>query len=117
VAPLTMILPHLCEWKKIQLIIIFDLPNGGCYLVSLLAIHHNHCVISEICWFFYNLNKNLRVKIKNIYFNLCKHYEKSLFFLLGILVKKFASYGFFAPMFNLTKVPFWTNQFGLNHFD
>jgi hypothetical protein len=26
-------------------------------------------------------------------------------------------YGFFAPMFNLTKVPFWTSQFGVDHFD
>jgi hypothetical protein len=26
-------------------------------------------------------------------------------------------YGFFAPMSNLTKVPFWTSQFGPNYFD
>ncbi len=26
-------------------------------------------------------------------------------------------YGFFAPMSNLTKVPFWTCRFGPDHFD
>jgi hypothetical protein len=26
-------------------------------------------------------------------------------------------YGFFAPMSNLTKVPFWTSRFGLDYFD
>ncbi len=26
-------------------------------------------------------------------------------------------YDFFAPMFNLTKVTFWTSQFGFDHFD
>jgi hypothetical protein len=26
-------------------------------------------------------------------------------------------YDFFAPMSNLTKVPFWTRNFGLDHFD
>jgi hypothetical protein len=26
-------------------------------------------------------------------------------------------YGFFAPMSNLTKMPFWTSKFGPNHFD
>jgi hypothetical protein len=28
----------------------------------------------------------------------------------------FDPYGFFVPMSNLTKVPFWTSQFGLDHF-
>jgi hypothetical protein len=31
--------------------------------------------------------------------------------------KKNPLYGFFAPMSNLTKVPFWTSSFGLNRFD
>jgi hypothetical protein len=26
-------------------------------------------------------------------------------------------YGFFSPMSNLTKMPFWTSQFGPSHFD
>jgi hypothetical protein len=26
-------------------------------------------------------------------------------------------YNLFAPMSNLTKMPFWTNQFGFNRFD
>jgi hypothetical protein len=31
--------------------------------------------------------------------------------------KKTPPYGFFAAMPNLTKVPFWTSQFGPDHFD
>jgi hypothetical protein len=38
-------------------------------------------------------------------------------FLIGILVKKNPPYDFFAPMSNLTKVPFWTIQFGPNRLD
>jgi len=45
------------------------------------------------------------------------HLKKSWFFQPRILVKKHPPYGFFAPMSNLTKVPFWTSQFGPNHFD
>ncbi len=48
---LIVILPHLCEWKFFQLIVIVDFPNGSCSLDSLLAIHHNHCVINELFWF------------------------------------------------------------------
>jgi hypothetical protein len=45
------------------------------------------------------------------------HYKKSQLFLIGNFGKKTSPYGFFAPMSNLTKVPFWTSQFGLDHFD
>ncbi len=37
-------------------------------------------------------------------------------FLLIILVKTML-YGFFALMFNLTKVPFWNSHFRHDHFD
>jgi hypothetical protein len=38
-------------------------------------------------------------------------------FLTGNFNKKNPSYGFFAPMSNLTKVPFWTSYFGFDNFD
>jgi hypothetical protein len=49
-------------------------------------------------------------------YNLHMHYKKSRFLLLGILVKKTPIW-FFAPMSNLTKVPFWISQFGPDCFD
>jgi len=109
--------PICVNGKKISTYSHCWFSQWGCYLVSLLAIHHNHYVINELCWFFTTLIKICPLELKTYIFNLCKHYKKSLFFLLGILVKKIASYGFFVPMFNLTKVPFWTNRFGFNHFD
>jgi hypothetical protein len=42
---------HMCQWKGFQLLIIVDLPNVNCPLVLFLAIHHNNCVIDELCWF------------------------------------------------------------------
>jgi len=46
--------------------------------------------------------------------------EKALQEILVFLIENFSKkppYGFFGPMSNLTKMPFWTNQFGLDHFD
>ncbi len=37
--------------------------------------------------------------------------------LLLIILVKTTLYGFFAPMSNLTKVPFWKNHFGPNNFE
>ncbi len=37
---------HMWQWKGFQLVIIVDLP-----LVPFLVVHHNHCVINELCWF------------------------------------------------------------------
>jgi len=44
------------------------------------------------------------------------HNKKSCLFLLGFLVKKTTHMVFFAPMFNLTKLPIWISRFGFNHF-
>jgi hypothetical protein len=43
--------------------------------------------------------------------------QEILAFLTENFDKKKPPYGFFAPMSNLTKVPFWTGQFRPNHFD
>jgi len=37
--------------------------------------------------------------------------------LIGNFGQKNPPYGVFAPMSDLTKVPFWTSQFGPNRFD
>ncbi len=42
---------HMCQWKGFQPVIIVDLPSVSCPLVPFLVIHHNHCVINELCWF------------------------------------------------------------------
>jgi hypothetical protein len=42
--------------------------------------------------------------------------QEILAFLTGNFDKKIIPYDFFAPMSNLTKVWFWTSQFGLDHF-
>jgi len=43
--------------------------------------------------------------------------QEILAFLTQNFSKKNPPYGFFAPMSNLTKVPFWKGRFGLDHFD
>jgi hypothetical protein len=43
--------------------------------------------------------------------------QKIMIFLIENFGQKNPPYGFFAPMSNLTKVPFWKYQFGLNYFD
>jgi hypothetical protein len=44
-------------------------------------------------------------------------YKKTWFFLPRTLVKKNPPYGFFVPMSNLTKMPFWISYFGPDNFD
>jgi hypothetical protein len=46
-----------------------------------------------------------------------EQYKKSWLLKLGMSIKKNPPYGFSAPMSNLNKVPFWTSQFGPNHYD
>jgi hypothetical protein len=43
--------------------------------------------------------------------------QKIMVFLTENFGLKKKPYGFLAPMSNLTKVPFWTNQFKHKHFD
>jgi hypothetical protein len=43
--------------------------------------------------------------------------QEILIFLTRNFSEKNPPYGFFAPMSNLTKVPFWTSGFGPDHFD
>jgi hypothetical protein len=64
------------------------------------------------CWFMMSWSLGFHCQI------LCViHHKKSQPFLLRISIKKTPPHGFFTPMSNLTKMPFKTSCFGLDHFD
>jgi hypothetical protein len=58
-----------------------------------------------------------KLMIKFVIINVTYPLQEITIFLIGKFGQKYPSYDLFAPISNLTKVPFWTSHFKLGHFD
>jgi hypothetical protein len=72
----------------------------------------------------YKHNKRNETWFGNNCYNVCPYnfenspsLQKIMFLLIGIISQKNPHLGFFTPLFNLTKVSLWTNQFQHSLFD
>ncbi len=62
-------------------------------------------------------NKTIAKNLKSIFKKNVIPLQEIIVFFIKNFNKKKPPYGFFAPMSNLTKMPFWTSQFGPDYFD
>ncbi len=60
---------------------------------------------------------NFEFDFKNFHYNVGLPLQEIPTFFTKSFGKNNPRYGFFAPMSNLTKMPFWTSWFGPKHFD